>query len=242
MSPVLKRGKGMEQMDFSYLDRNYKDIRSRMDAAEKAAGRTSPVTLIAAAKSGTAEEIDYLHHHCGLCDIGENRVQQLLEHYEKIDRVGLNFHFIGHLQTNKVKYIIDKVTMIHSVDSEHLAAEIDRQAEKHGRIMKVLVEVNSGREENKSGVLPEDAASLCGAIGKYPHLKLSGLMTMAPVCENPEDFCNYFREISRIAVDIFGENMDNKKYMLSMGMSGSFEQAIACGATAIRVGRKLFEK
>ncbi len=236
-------GIGRMTLDFSYLERNISEIRERMVAAQRAACREDEISLIVAAKSGSAEELGYLHKHCGVNDIGENRVQQLLEHYEQLEREGLNIHFIGHLQTNKVKYIIDKVCMIHSVDSERLAAEIDKQAAKHDLVMKVLVEVNSGEEPNKDGVMPKDAEALCAAIAKYPHLSLVGLMTMAPICEKKEDYKKYFEKISRLAVDIWSKNSDNKERpILSMGMSGSFEEAIASGATAVRVGRKLFEK
>lgn len=229
-------------VDFSYLDRNLGEIKARMDAARARAGRTDEVGLIVAAKSGSAEELTYLLEHCGIRDFGENRVQQLLEHYEQLPK-GANIHFIGHLQTNKVKYIIDKVTMIHSLDSERLAAEIDKQAKKHGIVMKVLVEVNVGEEKNKSGVLPCEAEALCEAIGKFSNLSLCGLMTMAPVCEKKEDYMKFFQKISQLAVDIWSKNRDNKERpILSMGMSGSFEEAIASGATVVRVGRKLFEK
>ena len=229
-------------VDFSYLDRNLGEIRARMDAARAGAGRTDEVGLIVAAKSGSVEELRYLHEHCGVRDFGENRVQQLLEHYEQLPK-DMNIHFIGHLQTNKVKYIIDKVTMIHSLDSERLAAEIDKQAKKHGLVMKVLVEVNVGEEQNKSGVMPKDAEALCEAIGKYHNLSLCGLMTMAPVCEKKEDYLKFFQKISQLSVDIWSKNRDNKERpILSMGMSGSFEEAIASGATVVRVGRKLFEK
>ena len=230
-------------MDFSYLDRNMAEVRARIDRARAEAGRTDEITMIAAVKSGEVEEINYLHRNLGVDDIGENRVQQLLERYDKYDREGLRIHFIGHLQTNKVKYIIDKVHMIHSLDSERLAAEIDRQAAKHGIVMKVLVEINSGREENKDGVMPEDAAALCAALRKYPHLELCGFMTMAPICEDKAEYRKYFDEISRLAVDIWTKTLDNRgNPILSMGMSESFEEAIASGATAIRVGRRLFQK
>ena len=230
-------------MDFSYLDKNIAEVRAQIDRARAEAGRTDEVTLIAAVKSGEVGEINYLHKSLGINDIGENRVQQLLERYEAYDREGLRIHFIGHLQTNKVKYIIDKVHMIHSLDSERLAAEIDRQAEKCGIVMNVLVEINSGREPNKDGVMPEDAASLCLALCQYPHIKLCGFMTMAPVCEEKAEYRKYFDEISALAVDIWTKTLHNiGSPILSMGMSGSFEQAIASGATAVRVGRRLFEK
>lgn len=230
-------------MDFSYLDKNIAEVRERIECAKREAGREDPVTMVVAAKSGEVDEINYLHRVHGVNDIGENRVQQLLDRYDKLDREGLRIHFIGHLQTNKVKYIVDKVDMIHSVDSERLAAEIDRQAAKHGMVMKVLVEVNVGREENKDGVMPEDAAALCAAIASYPNLALCGLMTMAPVCEEHAEYRKYFDEISALALDIWAKTLDNKKRpILSMGMSESFEPAIASGATVVRVGRRLFKK
>lgn len=230
-------------MDLSYLDRNIAEVRARIERARIEAGRDDDVTVIAAVKSGEVHEINYLHRVLGVNDIGENRVQQLLERYEHLDRDGLHIHFIGHLQTNKVKYIIDKVHMIHSLDSERLAAEIDRQAAKHGLVMKVLVEINAGREENKDGVMPEEAEALCRSLSAYPNLELCGFMTMAPVCEDRQEYRKYFDEISALALDIWAKTLDNKgKPILSMGMSESFEQAIASGATAVRVGRRLFEK
>lgn len=229
-------------MDFSYLDRNMALVRERIDRAHAAAGRTDEVTLIAAVKSGEVEEINYLHQNLGISHIGENRVQQLLDRYEKYDRVGLSIHFIGHLQTNKVKYIIDKVDMIHSLDSEKLAAEIDRQAQKHGIVMNVLVEINSGREENKSGVMPEDAEALCLSLKQYSGLRLCGFMTMAPVCETADAYRVYFDEVAQLANTLWQALGYEGKPVISMGMSESFEPAIASGATAVRVGRKLFEK
>lgn len=230
-------------MDFSYLDRNMAEVRARIEGAKRDAARADEITMIAAVKSGEVEEINYLHNELGVNDIGENRVQQLLGRYELLDREGMRIHFIGHLQTNKVKYIIDKVHMIHSVDSERLAAEIDRQAQKHGIVMKVLVEINSGREENKDGVMPEEADALCRSLARFSNIELCGFMTMAPVCENKADYRKYFDEISALALDIWTKTLDNKgKPVLSMGMSESFEQAIASGATAVRVGRRLFEK
>ncbi len=230
-------------MDFSYLDKNIAEVRARIDRAREAAGRSEEVTLIAAVKSGEVEEINYLHRALGVNDIGENRVQQLLDRYEAYDREGLRIHFIGHLQTNKVKYIIDKVHMIQSLDSERLAVEIERQAARHGLTVNVLVEINSGREQNKDGVMPEDAAALCERLSAYPHIRLCGFMTMAPVCEDEAEYRKYFDEISALAVDIWTKTLHNiGEPILSMGMSESFEAAIASGATAVRVGRRLFVK
>ena len=229
-------------MDFSYLDRNMALVRERIDRARADAGRTDEITLIAAVKSGDVEEINYLHQNLGVSHIGENRVQQLLDRYEKYDREGLSVHFIGHLQTNKVKYIIDKVHMIHSLDSEKLAAEIDRQAKKHGIVMDVLIEINSGREENKNGVLPEDAEALCLSLKQYSGIHLCGFMTMAPACETAEAYRVYFDEVAQLSHALWHTLGYEGKPVLSMGMSESFEPAIASGATSVRVGRKLFEK
>ena len=150
-------------------------------------------------------------------------------------------HFIGTLQKNKVKYIIDKVSMIHSVDSLSLAAEIEKQAAKHGIVMDILVEINSGMEENKSGISPDDAAAFCQEIGQFSHLKLCGFMTMAPKCEKNEEYRKYFRKTSQLCLDIWQKTLHNiGRPILSMGMSDSFEVAIEEGADIVRVGRALF--
>ena len=171
-------------MSFEYIDKNVSEVRERIEKAKARAGREDDnVMLLAAVKYAEPEEIEYLYHHAGVRQVGENRVQQLLSHIEAIDCEGLEFHFIGTLQTNKVKYIIDKVSMIHSVDSVKLAAEIDRQAKKHGLMMDVLIEINSGEEESKSGVLPEELDALCDAVLGFENINLRGFMTMAPKCE-----------------------------------------------------------
>ncbi len=226
--------------DLSYMNENLAAIRARMQAAAARAGREMP-TLLAAVKYTDAEHIDYLHRTLGVSDVGENRVQQLLEHWEVLDREGLRVHFIGTLQTNKVKYIIDKVTMIHSVDSLRLAEEIDRRAAQRGLVMDILVEINSGEESAKSGVAPGEAAALCEALAQYSHLSLRGFMTMAPKCEKKEDYRKYFRETSQLCLDIWQKKLHNiGRPLLSMGMSESFEVAIEEGADIVRVGRALF--
>jgi pyridoxal phosphate enzyme (YggS family) len=152
-------------------------------------------------------------------------------------------HFIGTLQTNKVKYIVDKVDMIHSLDSEKLAAEIDKQCKKIGKIMNVLCEINCGREEMKSGLMPEDVEEFCMSLEKYTNLKLCGFMTMAPKCEKNDEYIKYFSETAHLVLDIWHKKLDNiYKPVLSMGMSDSFEAAIAAGSTIVRVGRGLFVK
>jgi pyridoxal phosphate enzyme (YggS family) len=199
--------------------------------------------MLAAVKYAEPAEIEYLYRELGVKAVGENRVQQMLEHMESIDCEGLEFHFIGTLQTNKVKYIIDKVKMIHSLDSLKLAAEIDKQAKKHGIVMDVLVEVNCGEEENKSGLLPSEVESFCLALSDFSSLRLRGFMTMAPKCEKKEDYLKYFQQTYAQVLDIWTKKLHNiGRPIISMGMSDSFEEAIACGSDIVRIGRRLFIK
>ena len=226
-------------MAFSYVDENLAAIRARIDAAAKRSGGREG-TLVAAVKYTDTDHINYLHS-LGVNDIGENRVQQLLEHWDALNRENLRVHFIGTLQKNKVKYIIDKVSMIHSLDSLSLAQEIEKQAAKHGIVMDVLVEINSGMEENKSGISPDEAAAFCEALTQFSHLNLRGFMTMAPKCEKNEEYRQYFRKTSQLCLDIWQKNLHNiGRPILSMGMSDSFEVAIEEGADIVRVGRALF--
>ncbi|MBQ7391636.1 MAG: YggS family pyridoxal phosphate-dependent enzyme [Clostridia bacterium] len=226
-------------MAFSYVDENLAAIRSRIDEAAKRSGGRE-VTLLAAVKYTDTDHINYLHS-LGVNDIGENRVQQLLEHWDSLDRENLRVHFIGTLQKNKVKYIIDKVSMIHSLDSLSLAAEIEKQAAKHNIVMDVLVEINSGMEENKSGIAPQDAAEFCQSLSQFSHLNLRGFMTMAPKCEKNEEYRKYFCKTSQLCLDIWQKTLHNiGRPILSMGMSDSFEVAIEEGADIVRVGRALF--
>lgn len=229
--------------DGSYMDGNVAEVRRKMSVAAEAAGRdVTDITLLAAVKYADAAEVNYLHQVLGINDVGENRVQQLLAKWDILDREGLRIHFIGTLQCNKVKYIIDKVAMIHSLDSLKLAAEIDRQAVKHGIVMDVLCEINSGHEASKSGIAPEDAEEFCCALQAYPNLRLCGFMTMAPNCGNSEEYRKYFRETFSLCLDIWEKKLHNKmRPVISMGMSGSYEEAILEGATIVRVGRGLFE-
>ncbi len=228
--------------DFSYMDQNLAEIRSRIRAACARCGRSEEdITLLAAVKYTDAAHVNYLHSVLGVHDIGENRVQQLTDRYDALDKENLRVHFIGTLQSNKVKYIIDKVDLIHSLDSESLAREIERQAAKHQRVVDVLVEINSGEEESKSGLSPQAAADFCQTLSAYPHIHLCGFMTMAPKCEKNEDYRKYFRETSQLCLDIWTKKLHNiGRPILSMGMSGSFEVAIEEGADIIRIGRALF--
>ena len=230
-------------MSFEYLDRNMQQVREGIRQAEIAAGRKEgSVMLLAAVKYAEPEEIQYLCRNLGVTDLGENRVQQLLAHYEGMDSPEhVRWHFIGTLQTNKVKYIIDKVCMIHSLDSLKLAAEIDRQAKKHGLVMDVLVEINSGEEESKSGLSPADVEAFCAQLSDYPNLRLRGFMTMAPKCQNPEEYSQYFQQTYEQVLDIWTKKLHNiDRPILSMGMSESYAQAIRCGSDIVRIGRRLF--
>ena len=230
-------------MDYGYLDRNVANVREKIQAAALAAGREEPVTMVAAVKYADVGEINYLHDALGVNDIGENRVQQLLEHYEGLNDKSINLHFIGTLQTNKVKYIVDKVCMIHSVDSIKLAKEIDKQAKKCGRVMDILVEINSGEEENKSGVMPQDAEALCLEISELENVRLRGFMTMAPRCDKKQDYLKFFGQTYAQVLDIWTKKLHNIDVpIVSMGMSESYEEAIASGADTVRIGRCLFEK
>ncbi len=235
-------------MSDCYLDRNLARVRAELDDAARAGGYDpAGVTLMAAIKSAEVEEINYLHRALGVNAVGENRVQQLLERYDKLDREGLAIHFIGTLQTNKVKYIIDKVDMIQSLDSERLAREIERQAARAGRVMDVLIEINSGHEAAKSGIPPEEAATFAATVtsGEFPHIRLRGFMTMAPK-GTEEEYRAYFSATRRLGESIWdgllAAGRVEGRMVLSMGMSESYIPAAAEGATLVRVGRGLFRR
>lgn len=230
-------------MELSYLDINTASIRKKINDAALASGRDPEnITLMAAVKSAEVEEINYLHRELGINDVGENRVQQLLSRWDSLDREGLRVHFIGSLQTNKVKYIIDKVCMIHSLDSVRLAREIDRQARAHGLVMDVLVEINSGSEESKGGVEMSEVEGFCREIITLEGIKLCGFMTMAPRCEDPSEYIGYFTDTERLCREVWSGLGRTDPMVLSMGMSESYEQAVACGSTMVRVGRTFFLK
>ena len=233
-------------MDYSYLDRNIEKIRERISSAAEKCGRDADkITFMAAIKSADVGEINYIHESLGVRDVGENRVQQLLERYDKLGGEGgkPQMHFIGSLQTNKVKYIIDKVCLIHSLDSARLADEINKQAKKKNLIANVLVEINSGNEESKGGIDADDAADFCLSLAQYENIKLCGFMTMAPRCENKSDYYGYFNAVKNLSDKIwYGILGKEEEPIISMGMSESFEEAVECGATMVRVGRQCFAK
>ena len=231
-------------MDYTYLDKNLTRVRDELTAACRSGGYDpAGVTLMAAIKSADVAEINYLHTALGVTHVGENRVQQLLERYDKLEREGLSIHFIGSLQTNKVKYIIDKVDMIQSLDSDKLAREIERQAAKVGRIMDVLIEINSGSEISKGGVEPADTEDFTRRVvsGEYPHLRLRGFMTMAPKSTD-EEYRAIFSRTRQLCEGIWERLGYTEPMVMSMGMSESYIPAAASGSTMVRVGRGLFCK
>jgi pyridoxal phosphate enzyme (YggS family) len=212
------------------IDKGYLEVMSKIKELDKA----GKVSLLVATKTQGASDINYLISK-GVKIIGENRVNELLEKYDQYDK-GAELHFIGTLQKNKVKYIIDKVSLIHSLDSISLAEEINKRATKINKKMDVLVEVNSGREENKGGILPEELDSFLDEMKKFDAINVRGLMTMAPKCEGDE-YLKYFSLTKQLFDTHFG---GDENAILSMGMSSSYEYAILAGATLVRVGSKIF--
>lgn len=222
------------------LSENYRRVLDAVETAVAKRGAGPAVSLLAASKTYPAEDITYLMTHCGLTMAGENRQSEFTEKFDAVHPCG-EYHFIGHLQTNKVKYLVGRADLIHSVDSVHLAEEIARQSSKCGVITPILVQVNAGREEAKSGVLPEEAPEFLAQIAEMPSLRLRGMMVVAPICDEKTTLRKYFQESYRIFIDFFGKNTHNiEDPILSMGMSDTFTDAIAEGATLVRVGSALF--
>ena len=213
---------------------NIARIRADMSAYPK-------TKLMAVIKTRTTEEINFAIRECGITLVGENRVQELLEHYEGMDR-SAELHFIGTLQKNKVKYIIDKVDMIESLDSEGLAEEIEKRAAKIERRIPVLIEINIGREESKGGIMPEALDAFCEKLKTMPHVLPKGLMTIAPVLEDKDGYNLYFSEMNTLKDEIFSKHFPEETPILSMGMSGSFSQALRNGSDIIRIGEGIFGK
>jgi pyridoxal phosphate enzyme (YggS family) len=219
---------------------NLATIQARIDAAARKAGRDpATVRLVAVSKTKPAALVDEAARS-GQKLFGENYVQELAAKAREVTGP-VEWHFIGHLQSNKVRQIAGLVTMIHSVDRFSLAQEIDRQWGKLGRVCDVLIEVNIACEETKCGTSVKEVFELVRRVAALPHLRLQGLMTMPPFYDDPEGARPYFRELRRLAGEIAAENIpDVEMKELSMGMSGDFEVAIAEGATLVRVGSAIF--
>lgn len=222
------------------LKNNLEQVKTNISAACKRSGRNiDDVTLIAVSKTKPLSDIEELISY-GTTEFGENKVQELVEKYENVS-TPVNWHLIGHLQTNKVKYIVDKAKLIHSVDSLHLAKEIEKEAAKRNVIANVLIQVNIAHEDTKFGIDESEIFDLINVIKDFKHIKVKGLMTIAPFVENPEENRVHFRNLYQLLLDIKSKNIDNiDMSILSMGMTNDYEVAIEEGATMVRVGTGIF--
>lgn len=222
------------------LVENYKRVQQNINQACKSVGRSpEEVMLIAVSKTKPLSDIEELVED-NVMEFGENKVQEIMDKWEHVSKP-VHWHMIGHLQTNKVKYIIDKVALIHSVDSLKLASVISKEAGKHQIVMPVLLEVNVAEEESKFGFKVEELYHTIEELASLPNIRIDGLMTIAPFVTNPEDNRIHFRRLKEIFVDINAKNIDNvNMHVLSMGMTGDYQVAIQEGATMVRVGTGIF--
>ena len=222
------------------LKENLEKVEENIQAACDRAGRKrDEVTLIAVSKTKPVEMLQEAYD-LGVRINGENKAQELASKYEVLPK-DIHWHMIGHMQRNKVKYIIDKVDLIHSVDSVRLAETIDKEAEKHGVIANILIEVNVAKEESKFGLMPEEVPEFVEKIAGFPHIRVKGLMTIAPFVEDANDNREYFKQMEKTRQYIASLNIPNVEMKeLSMGMTGDFEVAIEEGATMVRVGTAIF--
>ena len=222
------------------IKENYFEVNEKVRKACDRAGRNRDgVTLIAVSKTKPLEDLREAYE-AGARDFGENKVQELVDKIPQMPE-DVRWHMIGHLQRNKVKYIVDKVYMIHGVDSLKLGEEISKEAVKHGVTVRILIEVNVAGEDTKYGVSPEEAPLLAIGLSKLPGISLQGLMTIAPYVTDPEENRLIFAKLRQLAVDISEKNIDNVSMnVLSMGMTGDYEVAVEEGATFVRVGTGIF--
>lgn len=229
------------QQKLNDINYNYNKIEENICNAALASGRKrDDIIFLSATKTVDVEYINYAIS-LGLKYIGENKVQELLSKYDGYNLNACSLQFIGHLQSNKVRQIVDKVDMIQSVDSVRLAQEIAKQSIKREKITDVLLEVNIGKEESKSGVFPEQLEELIGSVSTLEGIKVKGLMTIPPICDDEKIISAYFSDMYKLFIDIKGKNMDNVSMdYLSMGMSSDYEEAIKCGANMVRIGSSLF--
>ena len=221
---------------------NIRSVEARIQSACERAGRSrDEVTLICVTKTMPVEDLRQAYD-AGQRSFGENRVQEINDKFPQLPE-DIQWHMIGHLQTNKVKYLMDKVVMIHSVDSVRLANAISKEAVKAGRVMDILIEINAAGEESKFGLDYDKVLSMIKEIAPLPGIRICGLMTVAPYTDDPETNRVFFRNLRELAVDIDRQSIDNVSMtVLSMGMTGDFEVAIEEGATHIRVGTAIFGK
>ncbi|MEQ2371848.1 YggS family pyridoxal phosphate-dependent enzyme [Blautia sp. CLA-JM-H16] len=209
------------------------------EACKKVNRDPDEVTLIAVSKTKPVEMLKEAYE-AGARVFGENKVQEIVDKYDQMPS-DVKWHMIGHLQRNKVKYIVDKVAMIHSVDSLRLAETIEKEAEKKNVVVPILIEVNVAEEESKFGLKPEEVLSFIEQIADFSHIQIKGLMTIAPYVENAEENREIFRELKKLSVDIAAKNINNVTMsVLSMGMTGDYMVAVQEGATMVRVGTGIF--
>ena len=222
------------------ITQNLKQTQNNIAEAAKKSGRTSDdILLVAVSKTKPLSALQEVYN-AGIRDFGENKVQELCDKYDQLPK-DIRWHMIGHLQRNKVKYIVDKVYLIHSVDSLRLAEEISREAVKKQVEVNILIEVNVAQEESKFGTTVEETATLIREIATLPGIHIRGLMTIAPFVEDPEENRGYFQKLRQLAVDIGNKNIDNiSMNILSMGMTGDYMVATQEGATIVRVGTGIF--
>ncbi|MEE1315527.1 MAG: YggS family pyridoxal phosphate-dependent enzyme [Faecalimonas sp.] len=222
------------------IKENLADVEARIQAACLRAGRSrEEVTLIAVSKTKPISMLMEAYEQ-NIRNFGENKVQELIDKYEQLPK-DMEWHMIGHLQRNKVKYIVDKVSLIHSVDSIRLAETIEQEAAKKNVLANVLIEVNVAEEESKFGLKTGEVIAMVEKIAKFPHIRIKGLMTIAPYVEDSEKNRDVFRSLYQLSVDIKQKNIDNVSVeILSMGMTNDYEVAIEEGATIVRVGTGIF--
>lgn len=222
------------------LHENLLEVQDKIKQACERSNRSyEDVTLIAVSKTKPLSDIEELITY-DIQEYGENKVQELCDKYENVSRP-VHWHLIGHLQTNKVKYIVDKACLIHSVDSLHLAKEIEKEAAKKNVDVQILIEVNIAKEETKFGISEAETEELIRQIALLPHVHIKGLMTIAPFVENPEENRVHFKNLKALLLDIKSKNIDNVDMsILSMGMTNDYEIAIEEGATMVRVGTGIF--
>ncbi len=222
------------------LKENLAFVENEIQEACKRAGRDRrDVTLIAVSKTKPVSELKEAYD-LGVRVFGENKVQELADKYEKLPK-DIHWHMIGHLQRNKVKYIIDKVDLIHSVDSLRLAETIESEAAKRNITVNILIEVNVAGEESKFGLSPQELPKFVEEVAKFPHIRVQGLMTIAPFVEDSEENRAIFESLRKLSVDIEGKNVDNMTMrVLSMGMTNDYSVAVEEGATMVRVGTGIF--
>ena len=222
------------------LEQNINKIQQNIQRAALKSGRTSEdITLIGVTKTVPVDRIKKSLHY-GITQIGENKAQELLSKYDELEKL-IHFHFIGHLQSNKIKYIIDKVQLIHSVDSYNLAKKINKEAQKHSIVMNILLQVNIAQEEGKFGMTKEMLYQSLYPIAQLPYVCVKGLMAIPPYTEQPEKNRGYFQEMRKLFIDIKHKNIDNiHMEVLSMGMTNDYQVAIEEGATMIRIGSGIY--